>query len=105
MLLVPKYRELSVRRVWDYVKEIPELCSYFPDYSEKQTPEKDFLFTILTALRPDALEQLVLEARKKRSVYEQPDIEEYVEMTEHIKEEIASVFNQKSKFGSKINLI
>ena len=37
------------------------------------------------------------EARKNRSIYEEPDINEFVEITVEIKKEIEDMFTQKSK--------
>ena len=65
---------------------------YFPDYTQKQWPDKDYLFSILGALQGDQLKELIQEARKKRSVYEEPDINEYVKVTEEMKKEIENVF-------------
>ena len=79
------------------MKEVPDLMIYFPDYTPKQCPDKDYLFSILGAIRGGQLKELIQEARKKRSIYEEPDINEYVELTEEIKKEIEEVFTQKSK--------
>ena len=95
---VPKYKELSTRTILNFVKDVPDLMLYFPDYSQKQCPDKDYLFSILGALRGEQLKEIIQEARKKRSVYEEPDINEFVEVTEDIKKEIEEVFTQKSTF-------
>ena len=50
---------------------------YFSDYTHKQWPDKDYLFSILGALQGDQLKELIQESRKKRSGYEKPDINEY----------------------------
>ena len=44
------------------------------------------------------MKELIQEARKKRSIYEEPDINEFEEITDEIKKEIEDVFTQKSKF-------
>ena len=98
----PKYKELSTRRIWDYVKEEHELYAYFPDYTEKQCPDKDHLFSLLGALREEQLNQLIKEARKKKSIHEEPDIDEYVEVDENILKELQGIFAQKSKDKAKI---
>ena len=94
---VPKYKELSTQAIWNFVKEVPDLVLYFPDYTLKQYPDKGYLFSILGAIHGDELNGLIQEARKKRSIYEEPDLNEFVEVTEEIKKEIEDVFTQKSK--------
>ena len=32
-LHIPKYKELKVQAVWDLVKDVDEVFSYFPDYT------------------------------------------------------------------------
>ena len=70
------------------MKEIPELMIYFPDYTSKQCPDKDYLFSMLGAVRGDQLKELIQEARKKRLVYEEPDINEFIEITEEMKRKL-----------------
>ena len=61
---------------------------YFPDYTSKQCPDKDYLFSVLGAVRGDQLKELIQEARKKRLVYEEPDINEFIEITEEMKRKL-----------------
>ena len=69
----------------------------FPDYTSKQYPDKYYLFSVLRAVRGDQLKELIQEAQKKRSVYEVPDIDEFIEITEEMKKEIDEIFTQKSR--------
>ena len=77
--------------------------AYFPDYTEKQCPDKDYLFSLVGALRGDELSQLISDARKKRSIHETPDINELVEVDEEILKELQEVFAQKSKYFAFYN--
>ena len=43
---------------------------------------------MLRAVRGDKLKELIQEARKKRSIYEEPDINEFIEITEEMKKEM-----------------
>ena len=88
---------MSVKLVWDFVKEVDELSQYFPDYKGKQCPDRDHLFTILATSRGDVLDSLIEDARKKRSIHEEPDVNQYVEITKELKLELSKVFAQKSK--------
>jgi hypothetical protein len=69
---MPRYKELGVRPVWSFVKELPDLMEYFPDVGENGVPERSFLWGILGTLRPDAWKQLLEQSKKARS----NDIEE-----------------------------
>ena len=44
---VPRYEELSVSKIWILIKEADDLLQYFPEYSSKQVPDRDFIFSIL----------------------------------------------------------
>ena len=79
------------------MREIPDLWIYFPDYTEKQCPDKDYLFSLLGALRGEQLNSLIQNARKKRSIHEAPDTNEYAEVNDEILKELQEVFTQKSK--------
>ena len=52
------------------------------------------MFSVLRAVRGDQLKELIQEARKKTSVYEEPDINEFKEITEEMKKEIDEIFTQ-----------
>ena len=97
MQVVPKYPELSVDKVWAQLSQNEQAKKYFPDYAKGQAPERDYLFGIASSLFPDALRELVEEARIKRAKYDDPDNDELIEMTPDIKDKILSVLTQKSK--------
>ena len=59
ILSVPRFHELNVKDIWELVKEVDELLQYFPDYPDGQLPERDFLFTILSTVRPEGLKQII----------------------------------------------
>ena len=46
-LEVPRYEELSVPKIWKLVKETEDIYQYFPDYSSKQVPDREYMFAIL----------------------------------------------------------
>ena len=79
------------------MKAVEELSQYFPDYTQKQLPERDYLFAIVSTLKSEELEDLVLEAQKKRSIYEAPEMGDFVEISTTFKEEIDRVLSKKSK--------
>ena len=103
-LAVPRYKELSVINLWSYVKDLPEFCKYFPDYQESEYPERDFLIAVISKVYPDALEQLIEDARESRAVNNIEETANLIELTPSIKEAILSSHPQKSKW-SVINSI
>ena len=49
---MPFYPELSVEKVWPIIKKDSELIKYFPKYSLKYSPNRDYLYTVLSSIRP-----------------------------------------------------
>ena len=41
---ITKYKELSFRNIWALIQGVKDLWKYFPDYSDKQIPDKNFMF-------------------------------------------------------------
>ena len=68
MLYMPKFPELSVEKIWSFIKDDPELPKYFLKYKAKQMPNRDYLWTVLNTIRPDQVSNLHKEALEKRSV-------------------------------------
>ena len=68
---------------------------YFPEFTSNQIAEKNYLFTILEVSREEILKVLIQEAHKKRSIYEEPDINEFVEITDELKKERGCTHTEK----------
>lgn len=94
---MPKYEELSVSKLWSYAKNCDDLAAYFPDLDENKLPERNFMIGILSTLRNKEMRELIKESRKNRSVSNNPDQNELIEMTPLTRDEIMGVFPQKSK--------
>ena len=43
-LVVPKYKELSVKKIWKFVKDEEDVMVYFSDYKETELPPRDLQF-------------------------------------------------------------
>ena len=65
---VPRYEELSVSKIWILIKEADDLLQYFPEYSNKQVPDRDFIFSILWTLRFSTMQKMIIDALKKRAL-------------------------------------
>ena len=44
---VPKYKKLSVHSIWPLVREVSSLTQYFPTLQPNQTPDRNYMFSIL----------------------------------------------------------
>ena len=97
MYPAPRYKELKVGNLWSFVKEIPDLLAYFPDYQDKELPEREFLFTIISTLHPDATKHLIQEARLKRAQPDPATENELIHIHPRIRDEILGVVTQKGK--------
>ena len=97
-LHAPKYNELKVLTLWEYAREIEALYCYFPDYNEKQLPEREYLFKILSTVETDAMKKLIKQARESRSIVNQENDDEIIVIKNELREEINNVLAQKSKF-------
>ena len=80
MLPVPRYKELGVKPVWTFVKDVPELLQYFPDVQKDELPNRSFMWMILSTLKPDECKQLINEARVARSKKDEENNNELIEI-------------------------
>ena len=96
MKVVPKYKELSTRQIWAYVKGCHELMIYFPDYTESQLPDREFMFEIISTVYPKSLWELVGKAKEKRSLKEDADKDELIKIDPEVLNRIMSVLTMKS---------
>ena len=70
---------------------------YFPDYLDGQLPDRNFMFSIIATMFPQTLAELVRDARKKRSLWEDVQGDDYIEIDPVIKSLIMNVLERKSK--------
>ena len=68
-LHMPRFLELSVEKIWPFIKDDPELSKYLPKYKAKQLSNRDYLWTVLTTLRSEQVNNLLRETWDKRSIY------------------------------------
>ena len=97
---VPQYSELSVRKLYPYIKDSQNLNVFFPDYNNSELPERKLMISVLCTTRPNEITQLVKDSRQKRSVFENNDSTELIKVRSSIKSEIMAVVIQKVIYGS-----
>ena len=71
---------------------------YFPDYLDSQIPDRQFMYISISSTYPNALKVLINDTKKKRSLVENNDDNEIIEMKAEIKEAIMGVLSQRSKY-------
>ena len=77
---VPRYKELGVKPIWTFIKEIPELLQYFPNLEKDELPDRSFMWTILSTLRYDEWKQLIWDVRNARSKCDEENNGELIEI-------------------------
>ena len=94
-VVAPRYKELSVAKLWPYVKEIPEMIQYFPEMKEKELPERDYMWVIISTINPEATMKIVKDARKNRRSEDVVSQNELVEVDPALYKEISEIVAQK----------
>ena len=97
-IIVPKYSELSISKIWPFVKEIEDLNAYFPDLEEVEYPEREYLWTIVSTLCSENTKELIKTARNKRTTKERADQNSLIQIDPSIYQEISAIASQKRRF-------
>ena len=84
------------------MKDADEVFSYFPDYTDNQIPERDFLFKILSTIRTDVIRSMIKQSRDARSEKNHED--ELIILKNDLMEEIKEVTIQQGKLLCLKNL-
>ena len=94
---VPRYKELSTAKIWNYIKQFPDMVEYFLDFNHKEVPEREYMWNVAMMLRKEATHCLIKEARKKRSIENTEKKDDLIEICPMMMREIAEVSAQKRK--------
>ena len=64
---VPRYDELSVKKLWPSMSKDKKFMQFFPDdFAESRGPSREYFFNILSTLYPDYLVKITAHANKER---------------------------------------
>ena len=64
---VPRYDELSVKKLWPSMSKDRKFMQFFPDdFAESRGPSRDYFFDILNTLYPDYMVKIMTHANKER---------------------------------------
>lgn len=97
-MIVLRFKELSVTKIWDMIKDVKDIVKHFPDYTSKEKPERTFLIAIIITLNLDATKEITANARSKKSILMTNDLSSFVKLTPEMRETIRASNPQKSKF-------
>ena len=110
-IVAPKYRELSVAKLWPFIKELPELNQYFPTLKEDELPERDYMWTIISTVNSEATSKLIKDARKGRMSEDAIDQDQLVEVDPALFKEIKEIVAHKGNrvfleaYGFYVNIV
>ena len=93
---VPKYWELSVEKLWAFVKEWPDLIELFPDLYPGNLPERFYIMRILCTLRGEEMKELIKNARENRSIVKKTNNDQLVWMATEIRDHFFDILPQKN---------
>ena len=95
-VIVPKYKELGVSKIWNYILQIKDLIDYFPNYQNNEFPEREFMWTVLATSRREATSSLIEDARKSRSIKNDSDKSNMIAMAPEFLAALMNISKQKS---------
>lgn len=101
-LKVPKIEELSVKTIWEKVKNDKLIMSYMPILSEQRQPPRSYLFQIIKALNSRLFKNILHEATEKRRL-SQIQENRVVEVDGSILDELKQSFNLTSTLNQSIS--
>ena len=89
--MVPKYPELGVNKIWNYVRELLELMQYFPHYNGKSFPERQYMWDILYTLKSHIVADFIKDARRNRGLEKNDDHDQIIKIASHFWDEISTL--------------
>ena len=90
------------------MQEIPDLLKYFLDFEPGELPDREFMWTIFSTLREDAVKTIINQAIGNRALSNQEDKQELIEIAPSILNELHNVphINKgKLDFNNIIHLV
>ena len=80
------------------MKETEELIQYFPDYSQSELPERNYLWAVISSVMPKETKRLIEREREQRGVSKN-NMSGLIALIYDLKKEIFDVKAQKSKYS------
>ena len=99
-MIVPHYKELSISKIWNIIKEVDEIMIYFPNYKQNEKPEKSYSIAVINTINPEATKEIVANARELRLIAVTDKQENLVKLTSEMRQTISSLSLLKVSFCS-----
>ena len=101
-MIVPHYKELSISKIWNIIKEVDEIMIYFPNYKPNEKPVRSYLIAVISTINPEATKEIVANARELRSITVTDMQENLVKLTSEMRQTISSFSLLRSKFSFQL---
>ena len=96
-IIFAKFKEFSVEKIWPMIKDVLDLSKLFPDYRANQLVDRKYMLQVLTTIRFEAVSNMVMNARKNRSLEETDSAEGTILIQKGLLEKINCVLTQNFK--------
>ena len=101
-MIVSHYKELSISKIRNIIKEVYEIIIYFPNYKPNEKPERSYLIAVISSINPEAIKEIVANARELRSITVTDKQENLVKLTSEMRQTISSSNLLRSKFSFQL---
>ena len=66
---VPRYPELTVKTLFEHLKNDPQFMAYLPDkFPRGHPPDREYFWNVLNTLQPEYVERVIAHAHRCRNV-------------------------------------
>ena len=66
MIPISKYKELGIKPIWNYMKDVSEFTEYFSTIKDWELPDRVFLRIVSGTLKREVCQYLLDQARNSR---------------------------------------
>ena len=63
-IIPPKIKDLTVKNIWEMLRGDRELLQYFPDSCIEDDPPRAYFFSVISAVRPMVMKDMIEQAEK-----------------------------------------
>ena len=96
ILIMQRYKELTVAIICYIIKISDELIIYFSNFKSEEILEHDYLISVISTTNPETTKTIIAEAREKRSISQSEDNGNLVKVTQESIKELKSFSLYKS---------
>ena len=63
-IIPPKIKDLTVKNIWNMLREDLDLLRYFPDSCIEDEPPRAYFFSVVSAIRPQVMAEMIANAEE-----------------------------------------